>query len=68
MSFRYDPYDPEVMRDPLPFYRRLREEHPYYYIPEYDTYVVTRFYGERAPSTKGAPEKERALNPPNARR
>lgn len=31
------------MRDPQPLYRVLREEHPAYYIPEYDTWVFTRF-------------------------
>src|SRR4051794_24809168 len=36
--------------------------------PKSGTYVVTRFYGERAPPAKGTPEKERALNPPTARR
>ena len=28
----YDPFDPAVMADPLPFYRVLRDEHPVYYL------------------------------------
>ena len=38
--------------------------------PKSGTYVVTRFYGERSPSGKGHPDKEkdRILNPPSPRR
>ncbi|MBM3596290.1 MAG: cytochrome P450, partial [Alphaproteobacteria bacterium] len=31
------------MRDPQPLYRVLRDEHPAYYIAQYDTWVFTRF-------------------------
>lgn len=41
--FRYDPFSPEAMRNPQSFYPTLREEHPAYFIPEYDTYVITRY-------------------------
>jgi len=27
-NFSYDPFDPAVMADPLPYYRVLRDEHP----------------------------------------
>ena len=33
-DFSYDPFDPAVMADPLPYYRVLRDEHPVYYIAE----------------------------------
>lgn len=42
-SFSYDPFDPAVMADPLPHYRELRDHHPLYYIPKWDTYAVSRF-------------------------
>lgn len=42
-TFRYNPFDPAVMADPLPFYRILRAEHPLYYVDELDTYVLSRF-------------------------
>lgn len=42
-AFRYDPFDPEVMHNPLPFYERLRADHPVYYIDKYDMFVFSRF-------------------------
>ncbi|MHA3022576.1 cytochrome P450 [Mycobacterium sp. BMJ-28] len=42
-EFSYDPFDPAVMADPLPYYRVLRDEHPVYYLPEWDTYALSRF-------------------------
>lgn len=42
-DFSYDPFDPAVMADPLPFYRRLRDEHPVYYVPRWDVYALSRF-------------------------
>lgn len=41
--FAYDPYSREAMRDPQPFYRRLRAEHPAYFLPEYDAWAISRF-------------------------
>ncbi len=41
--FSYDPFDPDVMADPLPYYRRLRDEHPVYYLDKWDTYALSRF-------------------------
>ncbi|MEB3980595.1 cytochrome P450 [Mycobacterium sp. 663a-19] len=43
MSFSYDPFDAEVMANPLPYYRILRDEHPLYYMPQWDTYALSRF-------------------------
>lgn len=42
-DFTYDPFDPDVMADPLPYYRILRDEHPVYYIDKWDTYALSRF-------------------------
>ena len=39
----YDPFSPEVMANPLPFYRALRDEDPVHYLPAYDTFAVSRF-------------------------
>ncbi len=39
----YDPYDLAIDADPYPVYRRLREEMPLYYNPEYEFYAVSRF-------------------------
>lgn len=41
--FSYDPFDPAVMADPLPYYRVLREHHPLYYIPKWDAFALSRF-------------------------
>ena len=42
-SFSYDPFAPAVMANPLPFYERLRRDHPVYYMPQYDAFVLSRF-------------------------
>ena len=42
-DFSYDPFDPAVMADPLPYYRVLRDVHPVYYIDKWDTYALSRF-------------------------
>jgi hypothetical protein len=42
-DFSYDPFDPAVMADPLPYYRVLRERHPVYYLPTWDTFALSRF-------------------------
>jgi cytochrome P450 len=42
-DFSYDPFDPAVMADPLPFYRVLRECYPLYYIEKWDTHALSRF-------------------------
>jgi cytochrome P450 len=42
-QFVYDPFAPEVMRDPMPFYAVLRERYPVYYVEKYDTFFLSRF-------------------------
>jgi cytochrome P450 len=43
VNFRYDPFDAEVMANPLPYYRILRDRHPVYYMPQWDTFALSRF-------------------------
>jgi len=42
-DFVYDPFAPEVMRNPLPFYEVLRDRYPVYYSEAYDTFFLSRF-------------------------
>lgn len=42
-DFSYDPFDPAVMADPLPYYRVLRDHHPVYYVGKWDLYALSRF-------------------------
>ncbi|MET0704105.1 MAG: cytochrome P450 [Mycobacterium sp.] len=42
-EFSYDPFAAAVMADPLPYYRVLRDEHPLYYLPKWDTFALSRF-------------------------
>src|SRR4051794_25492796 len=39
----YDPFSAEVMRDPLPFYRELRDSGAAYALPQYDAWALPRF-------------------------
>ena len=39
----YDPYSPEVMRDPYPIYRELRASRPVYPLEQYDAWALSRF-------------------------
>jgi cytochrome P450 len=39
----YDPYDVDLLADPYPAFRRLREEAPLYYNELHDFYAVSRF-------------------------
>ena len=40
----YNPFSDEVVKgDPLPIYKRLRDEAPAYYLEEYDTWALSRF-------------------------
>lgn len=43
VKFAYDPFDAEVMANPLPYYRVLRDHHPVYYMPQWDTFALSRF-------------------------
>jgi cytochrome P450 len=42
-EFTYDPFTPEMMRDPAPAYRVLRDRFPVYYSEKYDTFYLSRF-------------------------
>jgi len=39
----YDPFNPELIADPYPYYARLRDEHPLYYNERLDCYVLSRY-------------------------
>ena len=39
----YHPFDDAVLDDPLPTYRRLRDEAPAYYLEEFDCWFLSRF-------------------------
>ena len=39
----YDPYADEVLKDPHPIYRRLRDEAPAYLVEAYDAWALSRF-------------------------
>src|SRR5437764_974334 len=42
MTEFYDPYDPEVNRDPYPHYARLREKAPVYRSERHDFWALSR--------------------------
>lgn len=42
-SFQYDPFAPEVMKDPQPFYKVLRRDQPVLYSEKYDGFFLSRF-------------------------
>jgi hypothetical protein len=39
----YDPFSEEVMRDPAPIYKRLRDEAPAYYCEKWNCWALSRF-------------------------
>jgi cytochrome P450 len=39
----YDPYDVDIVADPYPLYRRMREEAPLYYNEQHDFYALSRY-------------------------
>ena len=41
--FKFDPYSPEVDRDPFDAYRTLREEYPCFWSPEANMWVLSRY-------------------------
>jgi cytochrome P450 len=43
MAIGYDPFSEAVRSDPQPFYRRLRDEAPAYYMEPYDAWALSRF-------------------------
>jgi cytochrome P450 len=42
-SIYYDPYDRDILVDPYPIFRRMRDEAPVYYNEKYDFYALSRF-------------------------
>jgi len=42
-SFHYDPFSLEAMTRPADFYKILREDHPAYYMPDYDSWAISRY-------------------------
>jgi cytochrome P450 len=40
---QYNPFSEDVMSDPLPVYKQLRDEAPAYHIKEYDAWAISRF-------------------------
>jgi cytochrome P450 len=43
MSIDYDPFSEEVIRDPYPIYKRLRDESPCHHLEKWDAYALSRF-------------------------
>ncbi len=39
----YDPYDPQIDKDPYSVWKRLRDEAPLYYNEKYDFYALSRY-------------------------
>ncbi len=42
-GFVYDPFAPDVMRDPFPYYQVLREKYPVYRLEQYDAWAISRY-------------------------
>jgi cytochrome P450 len=43
LMFRFDPYSPAVDADPFPFYKVLRDEHPCFWSPEANMWILSRY-------------------------
>lgn len=43
MSFSFDPYSPAIDADPFPYYKILRDEHPCFWSPEAQMWVLSRY-------------------------
>jgi cytochrome P450 len=43
VTFVYDPFAADVMEDPLPFYKVLRDQYPAYWLPQYEAWAISRF-------------------------
>ncbi len=41
--FEFDPYAPEVDADPFPFYQVLRDQHPCFWSPQADMWILSRY-------------------------
>jgi cytochrome P450 len=42
-DFVYDPFAVDVMRDPYPYYKVLREKYPIYRLEQYDAWAISRY-------------------------
>ena len=42
-DFHFDPFAPEAMADPLPFYKVLRDHFPAYFLEQYEAWAISRF-------------------------
>lgn len=42
-DFHFDPFAPDAMADPLPFYRVMRDHFPAYFLEQYDAWAISRF-------------------------
>lgn len=59
----YDPFSDAVMRDPWPYYARLRREAPVYYHEKYDTWFLSRFEDIRSSTTNDVFTAEKGVTP-----
>jgi cytochrome P450 len=41
--FQFDPYAPSVDADPFPFYKTLRDDHPCFWSPQADMWILSRY-------------------------
>ena len=41
--FSFDPYSPAIDADPFPYYKRLRDEHPCFWSPEAQMWILSRY-------------------------
>jgi len=63
VSVDYDPFSHEVMADPWPYYARLREEAPAFYLERYDTWFLSRFDDIWNATVSNAFSAERGVTP-----
>ncbi len=59
----YDPFSDAVMRDPWPYYARLRREAPVYYHEKYDTWFLSRFADIRDSTINDVFTAEKGVTP-----
>src|SRR6478735_3386376 len=43
----FDPFAPAFLADPYPWFTRYREEHPIFYAPALDYWVISRYHDVR---------------------
>ena len=60
----YDPYSDPVMRDPWPYYARLRREAPVFYLEKYDTWFLSKFEDIRESTRTGRLYQSSRASPP----